>query len=199
MTERIPPRIPEHSSLQSRPPSEPQPVMGEVEATGPILTQQSQTGDGTSAATEFVTCPECGTTAMVNLRKRESADFCRNCDYPLFWTPSQVLLTRLDVSDDSLRRLPGTTGRAMTASVACPHCAEPNPVAAEICVRCGLSMRVRAEAPPPPPRQPVYIPPPEPVYVEPKKRVPWWVWVIIGVTFSALIVLAILWGNGTIG
>jgi hypothetical protein len=151
-----------------------------------------------SGTSERVTCPECGTTATVNLRRRDSADFCRNCDFPLFWTPSQVLLGRSNVSDESLRRLPGTTGRVMIASLACPHCAEPNPVTAVTCVRCGQPMQVRREAPPPPPA-PVYVPPPPEPSVEPKKRIPWWVWVIAGVLITAITVLAILWGNGTIG
>ena len=43
------------------------------------------------AATETITCPECGTIATVTLNRRDSSDFCRNCDYPLFWTPSRVL------------------------------------------------------------------------------------------------------------
>jgi hypothetical protein len=155
---------------------------------------EAEAATGTS---EFVTCPECGTTAMVNLRRRESNDFCRNCDFPLFWTPSQVLLSRSDVGDDSLRRLPGTTGRAISASIACPHCAELNPVTAEICVRCGLSMQVRAAAPPPP--QPVYVAAPEPVYVAPQKHLPWWVWLIVGIVVAGVIVVAILFGIGTIG
>jgi hypothetical protein len=198
--------------------------MSDMDATGPIMIDGSPSDDSppdSDAATgspeaatgapeaatgapeaatgtsEFVTCPECGTTAMVNLRRRESNDFCRNCDFPLFWTPSQVLLSRSDVGDDSLRRLPGTTGRAISASIACPHCAELNPVTAEICVRCGLSMQVRAAAPPPP--QPVYVAAPEPVYVAPQKHVPWWVWLIVGIVVAGVIVVAILFGIGTIG
>jgi hypothetical protein len=168
--------------------------------TGPVTAAPAaETTTLTTGTAEFVTCPECGTTATVNLRRRESADFCRNCDFPLFWTPSQVLLGHADLADDSLRRLPGTTGRAMTASAACPHCAEPNPVMAETCVRCGRSMHVRAEAPPPPPPPPVYVQPPAPVYVEPKKRIPWWVWLVAGLLISTVVVLAILWANGTFG
>ena len=43
------------------------------------------------ALAETVTCPECGTIAQVTLNRRESMDFCRTCDYPLFWTPTKVV------------------------------------------------------------------------------------------------------------
>jgi hypothetical protein len=148
------------------------------------------------ATTELVTCPECGTTALVTLNRRQSQDFCRHCDFPLFWTPTEVVMDGVGVSDDSLRRLPGTTGRAMTASIACPHCSEPNPVSAEVCVRCGLSMHV---APPPPPPEPVYVPPAPVVYEPPpQKGTPWWVWLILGLVLAAIITLAILYGTNTI-
>ena len=123
---------------------------------------------------ENVTCPECGAPAVVTLNRRQAEDFCRHCDYPLFWTPSLVVLDHGGLGEDSLRRLPGTTGRAMTASVACPHCAEPHPITAVNCVRCGLSMTVQA---PPPPPAPVYVaPPPSPYY--------WWPPISIGLGFS---------------
>jgi hypothetical protein len=172
---------------------------GPAEPAAPAAEPATAAAAFQTGTSELVTCPECGTRATVNLRRRESEDFCRNCDFPLFWTPSQVLIGHTDLSDDSLRRLPGTTGRAMTASVACPHCAEPNPVTAVTCVRCGLSMHVPVEAPPPPPPPPVYVPPPAQVQVEPEKGIPWWVWVIAGVVIAAIVVLAILWGTGTIG
>jgi hypothetical protein len=147
------------------------------------------------ADSELVTCPECGNTAVVTLNRRQSEDFCRNCDFPLFWTPSEVVLGDRGLTDESLRRMPGTTGRARTASIPCPHCAEPNQVSAQVCVRCGRSMRV--EAPPPAP-EPVYVPPPT-VYIPPPKRTPWWVWAIVGVVVAAIAVLAVLYANGTIG
>jgi hypothetical protein len=151
------------------------------------------------AAVELITCPECGSSAMVTLNRREAQDFCRNCDYPLFWTPNTVLRDpSANSAADSLRRLPGTVGRATLASLACPHCSEPNALSAQVCVRCGLSMQV--EAPPPPP-EPVYVPPPpEPVYVPPpKERVEWWVWLLIGLSVAALIVVGVLAATHTIG
>jgi hypothetical protein len=126
--------------------------------------------------TEQVTCPECGTVAMVTLTRREAADFCRNCDYPLFWTPSIIMLDRSGLSDDSLRRLPGTVGRVAVAHLTCPHCAEPNQLTAVDCIRCGRPLRPVHYEPPP---LPTYVaPPPEPE-PEPERGIPWWVWVSI--------------------
>ncbi|MCW2597739.1 MAG: hypothetical protein JWR06_189 [Jatrophihabitans sp.] len=144
------------------------------------------------AATEVLTCPECGTTAAVTVNRRDAADFCRKCDYPLFWTPSRVHYDSVSRSaDETLRRLPGTVGRATVASLPCPHCAEPNALTAEICVRCGLSM-LPTVAPPPPP-EPVYAPPPQPeVYVEPERGIPWWVWALLATGVAALATVVIL-------
>ncbi|TAM92836.1 MAG: hypothetical protein EPN43_01805 [Jatrophihabitans sp.] len=149
---------------------------------------------------ESVICPECGTAAVITANRRDSADFCRQCDFPLFWTPSAVIRDASGrAGEDSLRRLPGTAGRVTVASVPCPHCAEPNLLSAQTCVRCGLPMRVIA--PPPPPPAPVYIPPPplpepEPV---PEKHVPWWVWAIIAILLAATIALVIMGATGVIG
>ena len=159
------------------------------------VTQQIAVSQQNAAApppdTEYLTCPECGTGATVTLNRRLSEDFCRKCDYPLFWTPSAVVLDRGGLGDDSLRRLPGTTGRALIASVPCPHCSELNPVTAESCVRCGRPLHVKAEAAPPP--KPVYMPEPEPWYEPPPEPgTPLWVWVAafvitIGVALSIIL------------
>jgi len=146
---------------------------------------------------ENVTCPECGAPAVVTVNRRQAEDFCRHCDYPLFWTPSLVVLDSGGLGQDSLRRLPGTTGRAMTASISCPHCAEPNPLTAVNCVRCGQPMHVQA---PPPAPVPVYAPPPPaPAPAPPEKHVPWWVWLLVGLIVAAAITVGILVGTGTIG
>lgn len=143
-------------------------------------------------ATETVTCPECGTVAVATLNRRDAVDFCRTCDFPLFWTPSAVLRDPSDDSAaDSLRRLPGTVGRATLAALPCPHCAEPNQLSAQTCVRCGRPLHV-VEAPPP---APVYVAPPlpEPVYVPPEEpRTPWWVWLLAGLAAVAAIVVIVL-------
>jgi hypothetical protein len=148
-------------------------------------------------ATETVTCPECGTIAQVTLNRRDSVDFCRTCDFPLFWTPSKVVRDASDTTDQSLRRLPGQAGRATVASMPCPFCYEPNALSAETCIRCGKPMHP-VEAPPPP--QPVYIaPPPAPVVEPPKQKVAWWVWALLAAGGAALIVLIVLIATGVIG
>ena len=140
-----------------------------------------------SAVPERVTCPECGTVATVALTRREATDFCVQCDYPLFWTPSKVVLDSGTTADDSLRRLPGTAGRVMVGSVPCPHCAEGNLLTAQTCVRCGGLMNPPEPetvliAPPPPP------PPPAP---EPPPRTPLWVWLVAGTTVLLLLALSV--------
>jgi hypothetical protein len=139
-----------------------------------------------TAAPERVTCPECGTVATVALTRREASDFCAQCDYPLFWTPSKILLDTGTTSGDSLRRLPGTSGRVTVGSVACPHCAEGNLLTAQTCVRCGGLMD------PPAPEVVVAAPPPAPAPPpEPERRTPVWVWVVAGTTLVLLVALVV--------
>ena len=136
---------------------------------------------------ETITCPECGAVQTISVNRRDSEDFCDNCDYPLFWTPSTLQYERGEMGDQSLRRLPGTVGRATLASVPCPHCSEPNTVHAVVCVRCGLPMHYVPESI-------VWIVPllPPPVYVEPKSGVAWWIWLLIALTFITTVVLIVL-------
>jgi len=128
-----------------------------------------------------ITCPDCGASAMVELTRRDALDFCQRCDFPLFWARDQVILGEpMDSSDDSLRRLPGTLGRVVIASVPCPHCNEPNLPTASLCVRCGLGMQA---SPPPPPPRPVPVSLPEPA-LEPLEDAPnhWWIWLLVLLT-----------------
>ena len=127
-----------------------------------------------------ITCPECSAPATVELTRRDALDFCQRCDFPLFWARDQVVLGEpLDSIDDALRRLPGTLGRVVIASVPCPHCNEPNLPTATLCVRCGLTMQ--ASAPPTPPRRPVMLPEPvmTPLEDEPRR---WWIWLLVVLT-----------------
>lgn len=127
-----------------------------------------------------ITCPECSAPAMVELTRRDAVDFCQRCDFPLFWARDQVVLgDPIDSNDDALRRLPGTLGRVVIASVPCPHCNEPNLPTASLCVRCGLTMQ--ASAPPAPPPRPVMLPEPEmaPLEDEPRR---WWIWLLVVLT-----------------
>lgn len=152
---------------------------------------------GAPSTVESVTCPECGTTAHVTVNRRDAIDFCRNCDYPLFWTPSVIIRDFSGTADDSLRRLPGARGRAAIASVPCPHCAELNMVSAETCIRCGRPMRIVPELAPvvqaPPPEEPVAPPPPKP-----DNKVAWWVWVLLALGVAVLAALIVAIGTGTL-
>ena len=140
--------------------------------------------------TDVVTCPECGQLATVDMARRQADDFCRRCDFPLFWARGTVISPEGEESGASLRRLPGTVGRAATAALICPHCSEPNSPAAEICVRCALSLH------------PVDIPEPEPVVVfapvpepepepEPQPGFDWW-WIVA--LAAALVGIALVIG-----
>jgi uncharacterized paraquat-inducible protein A len=135
-----------------------------------------------------IICPECGAHGMVAPSRRESADFCAQCDFPLFWTPAAVELDRDQTAAvEALRRLPGTAGRVTVASVPCPTCAEANPVGAETCLRCGGPMVLRAPEPVPV----VVAPAPEPEPV-PEPSTNWWWWVLGGATLIALIALVVV-------
>lgn len=128
-----------------------------------------------ATTTEQITCPECGTIANVILTERDARDFCRTCDYPLFWVPTRVPMGRGDLDAGSLRRLPGTLGRATVASLDCPHCNEPNVVTALICVRCQLALH-QTPAPQPAPVPLIELEhEPEP---EPELEWRWWPWVL---------------------
>ena len=168
------------------------PLSGSAGPSAPVPAPAAQADDR-----DRVTCPECGAVQDVHLNRRESIDFCRNCDFPLFWTPSEVIRDRGAGDGEGLRRLPGTVGRSTLASTACPHCAELNLVTAEICIRCGQPMHPVAALPPPP--EPVYIPPPPPVLeAPPPKDVPWWVWAVAIFGGLAVLIFAILLVTGTI-
>ncbi len=127
-------------------------------------------------SSEVIVCPECGTPSPVALSRRDSHDFCPNCDYPLFWARPQ---DRTDDGqqgvDDARRRSPGASGALLLATVPCPACSELNLPSAVVCIRCGADMV------PPPPPAPVPVPMPVPVVVappprepEPPLRFPWW-------------------------
>lgn len=167
-------------------PSEPTEVLPAIPAAATVAepsTRAAAPARGSSATHHpvAITCPECGAPGMVEPTRRDALDFCQRCDFPLFWTRDQVVVSEpRDSSDDSLRRLPGTLGRVVIASVPCPHCNEPNLPTASLCVRCGLSMQ--ASTPPPPPR-PVAVPLPEPP-MEPLEDEPshWRLWLLVLVT-----------------
>lgn len=138
--------------------------------------------------TEIV-CPECGTAAGVALNRRDAQDFCAQCDFPLFWTPAEVIRDGEAGGGESLRRLPGTAGRVTVAAVPCPTCAEANPVGAQTCLRCGGPMVL----PVPEPTVVVELPAPVEPEPEPRKRgIDWYWWVVGAATLVALVALVVV-------
>lgn len=105
--------------------------------------------------TTEITCPGCGTVSHFDQVRRSADEFCRRCDYPLFWVrSSDEPAVDLEGGDVGLRRLPGAGGHQVVATLGCPHCNEPNLHTARVCIRCGGDMR-----PAPPPVVPVVVPP----------------------------------------
>lgn len=137
-----------------------------------------------------VTCPDCGARTEIVAGRRDASDFCRACDFPLFWSGSAVTAQASDdEADAAMRRLPGASGKGIAYSVPCPSCGELNLPTAHFCLRCTGSM-----TPPPPPVPvplplPAPVPPPEPVVtvVEPA-RFPWWWLVLAGLAMTAFVV-----------
>jgi hypothetical protein len=122
---------------------------------------------------------------------RTADEFCLECDFPLFWAPAAMAVPAVEGGplDTSLRRLPGTAGRTMVATIVCPTCAEPNPVRNHLCLRCRNVLRPEPlpepEPLPPPPPPRVEAPPPPP---PPKKRIVWpWVLLLL------VLILAAVW------
>jgi hypothetical protein len=136
-----------------------------------------------------ITCPGCGTISHFEQLRREADEFCRVCDYPLFWARSTEFGNGHleEATGESLRRLPGTAGRAAGASIDCPECTEPNPITNTICIRCGAELR------PAPPEPVVELPPPPPPEPEPEPEPVrnWWP-IIIGVAAVIVVVLLLL-------
>jgi hypothetical protein len=128
-----------------------------------------------------ITCPGCGTVSHFDELRRSATEFCRSCDYPLFWARSALVAARggEGAADTGLRRLPGTAGRSTIATVTCWACQEPNLVAATICVRCGSDLAGPPATPPPPEPEPV-VEVVEEVVVE--RSTPW-TWIALGVLF----------------
>ena len=117
-----------------------------------------------------LTCPGCGSQVEVEQFAKSSEEFCRTCDYPLFWaTPPKEFVFDDDATnaDTTLRRLPGAGGKQAVATAACPTCMELNPLDAEWCLRCSGPMRIVVEEEPEPiVEEPEEEPEPEPELIE---------------------------------
>ncbi len=140
-----------------------------------------------------VTCPSCGTESYFEEVNRDAEAFCRNCDYPLFWTQAARSSEELDLSQSfGLRRLPGTSGRQAIVNIRCPRCQEPNKLSRMICIRCGADLRPPAPIPEPvpvpePEPEPEPLPEPEP---EPEPRLLWPL--VVGITGSVILLVIII-------
>lgn len=139
-------------------------------------------------------CPGCGSQVEVEQFAKSSEEFCRTCDYPLFWaTPPQALtLENGDGAEPTLRRLPGAGGRQAIASAACPTCMELNALDAEVCTRCGGPM-VLVEPEPEPEPEPVaeVAPEPEPEFF-PEPKHDWRPWALLAILAVIAIVILVL-------
>lgn len=163
-------------------------------AGGPVAMGPAPMG-GPSAGgmAERVVCPRCGTAGVVDLARRDATGFCARCDYPLFWAVRQSAGGAADAGDDARRRLPGTVGAQTIASLPCPHCAEPNPPRAQVCLRCGRPMVVVPEPAPVPVT--VVVPPPAPVPPPEPWRAPFWlVLFVVGLIVLTGLSLVALFG-----
>ncbi|MGY6502400.1 MAG: hypothetical protein ACXIVQ_16060 [Acidimicrobiales bacterium] len=122
-----------------------------------------------------LTCPSCGTISHFDSVRRSAEEFCRRCDYPLFWVRSGESAPDADAEGDvGLRRLPGAGGHQVVASLGCPQCNEPNLSSASLCIRCGADLRPAPAAPAPVPTVvPVPVAPPPPPPPEPELGPQW--------------------------
>lgn len=136
-------------------------------------------------------CPGCGTMSHFDELRRSSAEFCRKCDYPLFWARPVAVGAQGEESgsDTGHRRLPGTAGRVTVASQDCWSCREPNLLSAKVCVRCGVDLSGPPPAvviPPPPVTRVVEVVAPPP----PKPSI--WPWIVLIVLFVVGLVLLLV-------
>jgi hypothetical protein len=145
-----------------------------------------------------ITCPSCGTVTYLGAVRRHAEEFCRTCDYPLFWARDAAKLAGGDsVSEGAgLRRLPGTAGRVTMTSVACWACDEPNLATARVCVRCGADLSgppPEPEAPPPPPPSlPAFEPAPEPEPEPEPERSDLVYWLVVAALVAILVIVALV-------
>jgi hypothetical protein len=140
-------------------------------------------------------CPSCGTAAELEGATRTAAEFCKKCDYPLFWAPVPVTLASLEedgTAETTLRRLPGAGGKRAVASVPCPTCAELNAPTSLVCHRCGGPMVL--PDPEPEPELEVEeepMPAPEPILIPDERSTLWW-WVALAIGLVLVTVLVVL-------
>ncbi|MCU1375300.1 MAG: hypothetical protein JWO68_2586 [Actinomycetia bacterium] len=145
--------------------------------------------------TATIMCPSCGTATELDRLSRTADEFCKKCDYPLFWAPVPTTLATLggeETAETTLRRLPGAGGRRAVASVPCPTCAELNAPTSLVCHRCnGPMVLVEPEPEPEPEPELEPMPAPEPITIPDERSNAWW-WVALAVGLVLVTVLVVL-------
>jgi hypothetical protein len=142
-----------------------------------------------------IVCPSCSQVAEFDAMRRASEEFCRNCDFPLFWARSEALSVATNDEDASRRRLPGAAGRLTLGSKVCPECGEMNLLDVRYCIRCNNDFDPPPPPPPPPPApEPVVIelppPPPPPLPPEPDHSI-WWILALVAVGVLAMVLVSL--------
>jgi hypothetical protein len=144
--------------------------------------------------TTTVMCPSCGTAAELDGATRSADEFCKKCDYPLFWAPIPVTLAGLEdggAAETTLRRLPGAGGKRAVASVPCPTCSELNAPTSLVCARCGGPMVLPEPEPEPEPVQEEEpMPAPEPILIpDERSNLNWWIALAVGLVLVTVLVI----------
>ena len=97
----------------------------------------------------YFECPRCLELVRLERPIRYSADeFCKDCDYPLFWTEQATELMARPVAAPAatvqvVEQPPGVE----KTEVACPRCEHPNAASAGYCASCGAAMVPRERNP----------------------------------------------------
>ena len=144
-----------------------------------------------------ITCPSCGTASALDRLNRTAEEFCRKCDYPLFWAPVPTTLEFLNgdgeaTAETTLRRLPGANGRRAVASIPCPTCSELNAPTTLVCHRCGgpMVLVVLEPEPEPEPEEELEAPPEMIEIPDERSNLWWWIALVTGlVVVTVLVVL----------
>jgi hypothetical protein len=115
-------------------------------------------GDGEETTIE---CPGCGLSVVGFDPRPTAAWFCPRCDYPLFLVRRAAVQAPDAATRGARRRLPGTSGRTVTAAGPCWSCGEWNEAGVVSCLRCAATLPK-----PTPPQVPAEVLPPEIELVE---------------------------------
>jgi hypothetical protein len=143
----------------------------------------------------MISCPRCGLESTYDVIRKSYDEFCRRCDYPLFWAPSVAPVgAAVSGSDAALRRLPGASGRSLIGTKDCWNCGELNASMRTLCVRCGVSLEKPVEQEEPEPEPVVLFIPPPPT-PQPEKGWRWWMWALLLLAIAIIVVTVVVLVN----